>query len=174
MVTLSRDHTSLLTSKRATRILESLHDNSYSKRLHILGLPTLKYRRLRGDTILLNRLINNDICTISSVTLTRGHMYNLQKPHSTRCNFFSLELEQLTVGMDLSFFDIILICIIRKEGEACYTLSIQCSIIGKKLFKKKIIQIVQKENHPNCSKRKSSKLFLNSLRDLAVTTCSAW
>jgi len=42
----------------------------------------------------------------------------------------------------------------RKEGKACNALSIQCSII-KKLFRKK-----------------SFKLFLNSLRDVAVTTPS--
>jgi len=75
---------------RATRILTNLHGNSYSERLQILGLPTLKDRRLRGDMILLYRLVNNDIrldfadfFTISSVISTRGHMYKLQKPHST-------------------------------------------------------------------------------------------
>ena len=47
--------------RRATRILTNLHDNSYSERLHILGLLTLKYRRLRGDMILLYQLVNNDI-----------------------------------------------------------------------------------------------------------------
>ena len=31
--------------RRATRILASLHDNSYSERLHILGLPTLNYKQ---------------------------------------------------------------------------------------------------------------------------------
>lgn len=86
--------------RRATRALAGLQDISYTDRLRILGLPSLQYRRLRGDMILLYRLVNNDIgvdfsdfFTISSSTVTRGHMYKLYKPHATtraRHNFFSI------------------------------------------------------------------------------------
>ena len=84
--------------RRATRTLAGLQDTPYTERLRILGLPSLQYRRLRDDMILLYRLVNNDIgidfselFTISSVTSTRGHMYKLYKPHATtraRCHFF--------------------------------------------------------------------------------------
>jgi len=88
---------------RATRILTNLHGNSYSDRLQILGLPTLKYRRLRRDMILLYRLVNNDIgidfadfFIISSVISTRGK--NLARPTEQDVTLFPQE--QLTAGTD--------------------------------------------------------------------------
>jgi len=36
---------------RATRLIYKLHNKSYEERLRTLDLPTLKYRRLRGDMI---------------------------------------------------------------------------------------------------------------------------
>ena len=36
---------------RATRLIYKLRNKSYEERLRILDLPTLKYRRLRGDMI---------------------------------------------------------------------------------------------------------------------------
>ena len=35
--------------KRATKLIISFKNCSYKERLQILNLPTLKYRRLRGD-----------------------------------------------------------------------------------------------------------------------------
>jgi len=40
--------------RRATKLLTGLHDISYPDRLCILNLPSLKYRRLRGDMILVS------------------------------------------------------------------------------------------------------------------------
>ena len=37
--------------KRATKLVDGLHNYSYSKRLTKLDLPTLVYRRVRGDMI---------------------------------------------------------------------------------------------------------------------------
>ena len=39
------------TEKRATKLISSLKHNSYEERLRIPHLPTLKFRRLRGDMI---------------------------------------------------------------------------------------------------------------------------
>jgi len=36
---------------RATRLIYKLRNKSYEERLRILDLPTLKYRRLRGDMV---------------------------------------------------------------------------------------------------------------------------
>ena len=38
--------------QRATHLLPHLHDKSYAKRLTLLSLPSLQYRRLRGDLIM--------------------------------------------------------------------------------------------------------------------------
>jgi hypothetical protein len=37
--------------KRATKLIATLKDLSHENRLKALNLPTLKYRRLRGDMI---------------------------------------------------------------------------------------------------------------------------
>ena len=84
--------------RRANRILTGLYDTPYSDRLNILKLPTLQYRRLRGDMILLYRLLHNNIGIhfsdyfTRSFTSTRGHSYKIFKPHATtrvRSNFFA-------------------------------------------------------------------------------------
>jgi len=46
---------------RTSKSLTGLQDISYSDHLHILNFLSLKYRRLRGDMILVYRLLNNDV-----------------------------------------------------------------------------------------------------------------
>jgi len=46
--------------QRATKSLTGLQI-SYPDRLCILNFPSLKYHRLRGDMILVYRLLNNDV-----------------------------------------------------------------------------------------------------------------
>ena len=45
--------------KRATKLVISLKAVSYTDRLVHLGLPTLKYRRLRGDMIEVFKIIKD-------------------------------------------------------------------------------------------------------------------
>ena len=51
--------------RRATRLLPSLHDKSYTERLSILSLPSLLYRRQRGDLIFYTKFLT----TTSALTL---------------------------------------------------------------------------------------------------------
>ena len=44
--------------RRATRLISTLKDLSYSERLEKLDLPTLKYRRFKGDLIQVYKIIN--------------------------------------------------------------------------------------------------------------------
>ena len=44
--------------RRATRLINTLRDLSYTERLKKLYLPTLKYRRFRGDLIQVHKIIN--------------------------------------------------------------------------------------------------------------------
>ena len=75
--------------RRATRLLSPISDRSYGKRLSILQLPSLAYRRLRGDMILLYRILNGHfssnfsaLYTYPITTPTRGHQFKLFKHHS--------------------------------------------------------------------------------------------
>ena len=84
---------------RATRLLSHMRHLEYEERLKILDLPSLSYRRLRGDLILVYKSIHNDtllkpILPLETVRLhnTRGHPLRLKKQHcntSIRKFFFS-------------------------------------------------------------------------------------
>ena len=72
--------------RRATRQLASLKNLSYEERLEKLKLPTLSYRRLRGDMIEVYKILGGhydpslcDILPASGVTHTRGHAKKLYK-----------------------------------------------------------------------------------------------
>ena len=83
--------------RRATKLISSLQDKSYEEWLSALSLPSLSFRRLRGDLILLFKILNDyfssdftDLYTFSS-TATRGHQFKLFKYHSRllcRSNYF--------------------------------------------------------------------------------------
>ena len=92
--------------RRATRLFPHLHDKSYAERLTLLSLPSLQYRRLRGDLIFLYKVLNNyftsdfsDLYTYSTITFTRGHQFKLFKDRTRllcRSNYFLAE--SLTIG----------------------------------------------------------------------------
>jgi hypothetical protein len=72
--------------RRATKLLKGLKDLSYSERLRVLKLPTLRYRRLRGDMIEVYKIVHNIYdsrvsCNILSLShsITRGNSYKLVK-----------------------------------------------------------------------------------------------
>ena len=85
--------------KRATKTLPGLRDKSYSDRLKILNLPTLAYRRLRGDMIETYKIVNGFYDPDSSPKLPfrefsflRGHKQMLRKDYvkkPVRSNAFS-------------------------------------------------------------------------------------
>ena len=68
---------------RATRMVQQLKNLSYEARLRRLNLPTLKYRRLRGDMIQVYNIVSGKHTTnptidlkLSNISNTRGNMYN--------------------------------------------------------------------------------------------------
>lgn len=71
--------------KRATKLVKECKLLSYVDRLKYLKLPTLKYRRLRGDMIEVFKILNNyyDVSVIPHLernfdTRTRGNSFKLQ------------------------------------------------------------------------------------------------
>lgn len=85
--------------RRATRIVPELKGLTYEERLAALNLPTLEYRRRRGDMIELFKILHGiddiDYTTMFSLsphTQIRGHSLKLQKPRankSIRLNSFT-------------------------------------------------------------------------------------
>jgi len=75
--------------KRATKLVHGCKHLPYTERLKYLKLPTLKYRRHRGDIIetykIIHRLYDTAVAPslmMSQVSHTRGNMYKLQKTFS--------------------------------------------------------------------------------------------
>ena len=72
---------------RATKILECTKHLKYPDRLRLLNLPTLYYRRLRGDMICVFKIVTGIIdrtvaCTfINSHSVTRGNRFKLNQRH---------------------------------------------------------------------------------------------
>ena len=87
---------------RATRMVQQLKNSSYDARLRRLNLPTLKYRRLRGDMIQVYNIVSGKHTTnptvdlnLSNVSNTRGNIYKLQLTHihyNLRKHFFSIRI----------------------------------------------------------------------------------
>jgi hypothetical protein len=84
--------------RRATKLLSSLRDLPYPKRLEALHLPCLEHRRLRGDMIDAYKYVHGlyDVdkpkLELAETRGTRGHSLKLAKGHcrlSVRSNFFS-------------------------------------------------------------------------------------
>ena len=85
--------------RRATRMVEAVRHLEYPERLHKLGMPTLYYRRRRGDMITVYQLLHGGMAVDPETFLkrncseqTRGHPWKLRKPRAsslTRRNMFS-------------------------------------------------------------------------------------
>ena len=72
---------------RATKLVVSVKHPSCEDRLKKIGIPTLKYRRLRGDLIdvfkIITNIDNNGNCisTLNKDLETRGNRYKLYQTH---------------------------------------------------------------------------------------------
>ena len=76
---------------RATKLVAALRHKPYAERLKHLNLPTLKYRRLRGDMIETYKILSGkyDSAVVPTIpiifdSVTRG---NSLKISSRRCNY---------------------------------------------------------------------------------------
>jgi len=86
--------------RRFTKYLFDFNDVPYSECLSELGFPSLQYRHLWGDLILIYRMVNNNIVlqlsdffSLSIYNSTRDHPHKCFKPHAITCarsNFFAV------------------------------------------------------------------------------------
>ena len=91
--------------RRATKLIPNLKDLPYEERLRRLNLPTLKYRRLRGDMINVYKILNDNksgnkhLLPLNNSTYNiRGHDRKLEKNRfncKLRQNFFSIRVTNL-------------------------------------------------------------------------------
>jgi ribonuclease P/MRP protein subunit RPP40 len=88
--------------RRATTLLRELKDLPYEQRLQALELPSLVYRRLRGDMIQTFKILHgyedidpSCLFQMSTNRQTRGHNMKIEKQRSNtklRQNFFSMRV----------------------------------------------------------------------------------
>ena len=76
--------------RRATKLVQEVRNMSYDDRLRALDIPSLVYRRKRGDMITAYKLITgkmdlrrDDFFKLTNLT-TRGHKYKIFKEHATK------------------------------------------------------------------------------------------
>ena len=87
---------------KGTKLLQNIPHLGYSERLAALNLPTLVYRRIRGDMIETFKILNNiydsrvtNFLSISNFSTTRGHNFKLFVQHANfniRKWFFSIRI----------------------------------------------------------------------------------
>ena len=73
--------------RRFTKRISGFGDKTYEERLRLLGLPSLEFRRIRGNMIEVFKILNGiyDPCTtdtlltLSADSKTRGHSLKLEK-----------------------------------------------------------------------------------------------
>ena len=97
--------------RRATKLIKAISHLPYHERLKKLNLPTLKYRRNRGDMIEVYKIvhghyvISENILSFHSGAATRGHIYKLDHGsymHDMRKYFFSNRVVSLWNGLPIS------------------------------------------------------------------------
>ena len=90
--------------RRASKRVKGLWDFPYEERLRILGLFSLRYRRTRGDLIMVHRMLTSEdhpnkcLLTPKNLNTNRGHNKMLKHERTTtsiRQQFFSVRICRL-------------------------------------------------------------------------------
>ena len=75
--------------RRATKLVAEIRELPYAERLEALKLPSLQYRRRRGDVLLMYQVANgllglswDDFFEQPTTRTTRGHPLKVAKPHA--------------------------------------------------------------------------------------------
>ena len=71
--------------RRATKLIPGLYDKPYKKRFATIKVPSMRYCRIRGDMILVYKLLRGDNQSLRALFMInesriRGHNFKLYKP----------------------------------------------------------------------------------------------
>ena len=72
--------------RRASKMLPRLSNLTYEERLAKIEIPSMKYRRMRGDMIMVYKVLNGyepsleHLFAVDNNSITRGHNFKLKKP----------------------------------------------------------------------------------------------
>ena len=89
--------------RRATKLVTSLRDMSYQQRLQALDLPSLVYRRYRGDMIEVYKFIHgiyksgHNLLPLAHSSALRRHIIQVEEKallHSLEVQFFLVQSRQ--------------------------------------------------------------------------------
>jgi len=84
--------------RRASKLVPGLKELSYRERLEEINIPSMKYRRVRGDMIIVYKILHGYdkslqyLFEVNANAVTRGHNFKLKKhfsKNSKRQNYFS-------------------------------------------------------------------------------------
>ena len=116
--------------RRATKLVPGLRDLSYEERLRKVKLPSLAYRRLRGDMIELFKIISGKYDTTVCADMfqfvegfTRGHKYKIFKVrshNSLRQNSFTLRTINTWNALPSSVIDSQTVMQFEKKLDYCW------------------------------------------------------
>ena len=88
--------------QRVTKQIASMENKPYSEQLRELNLPSLVYRRKRGDMIQAHKLLStnqeNELLEIDPSHILQGHQKQIHKLHArtrARCSFFLNQIVNL-------------------------------------------------------------------------------
>ena len=84
--------------RRATKLIPGLYDKQYKERLAAIKVPSMRYRRMRGDMILVYKILRGDNQSLRNLFMInepgiRGRNFELYKPlaqTTIRKHFFSI------------------------------------------------------------------------------------
>ena len=123
--------------RRATKLVPELRSLPYTARLRVLGLPSLYYRRRRGDMIAVYQLVHSGIdldpsffFAPSDVRFTRGHPWKLAKPRAVtrvRRQAFSIRVINDWNGLPMGVVEASSINVFKARLDAHWAF-IQCDV----------------------------------------------
>ena len=108
---------------RATRMVQQLKNLSYEARLRRLNLPTLKYRRLRGDMIQVYNIVSGKHTTNPTIDLKLSNISNTIEVICINCNYHMYIITYVSIFLviELLQFGIVFLTLLLMQSLLTYS-----------------------------------------------------